>query len=117
MDGELSAELRTFVAHERGVRAERLGVADSLFHDLGTDGADGWEFMEHFGQRFAVDVSEFDFDSHFGAEAAGNPFLWLYWWLRPSRRPAVIPITLADLEEARRTGRWVTPARPPRPVF
>jgi acyl carrier protein len=87
----------------------------SLYHDLGVDGADGWEFMQAFGARFGVDVSAFEASLHFGPEAGGNPVVWLWWGLTGSR-PRMVPITIADLTAAARSARWATPDRPSRPA-
>jgi len=117
MEEAISAELRAFVSRDLRIAPDRLSPGTSLLHDLGIDGDDGGEFMGRFGVRFAVDLSRFEFDRHFGPELPFSLFLLLYWWLRPSCRPRLVPITLADLDAAIRLGRWVTPDRPPRSTF
>ena len=79
-----------------------------LQHDLGLDGTDAEEFMEAFSEEFDVDMSEFEFDSHFGPEAPPNlTTLARYLYCRlvggdPSGliSSELIPITLRDLVSA-----------------
>ena len=105
MSDELFESVRQFVAVELGVRANRIAPESSLGRDLGVDGADGWELMEAFGLRFGVDMSEFCASDHFGPEAGGNPFVWL-WWTVTRSWPKLVPITMLDLAAAARAGRW-----------
>ena len=107
MSDELFESVRQFVADKAGCDVGRLSADSSLFHDLGVDGADGWEFMEAFGARFGVDMAALDLSLHFGPEAGGNPFVWLWWDLTRSW-PRMVPITIADLTEAARSTRWAT---------
>ncbi len=113
MTDELLEEVRQFVVRKLGVRADRIQLTTSLFHDLGVDGADGWEFTEAFGARFGVDLSSFDAALHFGPEAGGNPLVWVARAVTGSW-PGMVPITLADLAEAARSGRWQAPTHAPR---
>ena len=107
----LSTELIAFVREElRPSRRTVLGPDTRLLHDLHIDGADGWEFIAAFGDRFAVDLSDFTADLHFGPEAGPNLLYWL-WWTLTANWPKHIPITLGDLEAAKTSGRWRTPAR------
>ena len=111
MTSNLSDEIAAFVSQELGVRLARLTREARLAQDLGVDGTDGWEFMAAFGNRFEVDMAEFQAGLHFGPEAGGNPLVW-FWWFITRSWPKHIPITLLDLEDAVRVGRWETPHRP-----
>ena len=113
MTNDTLEAVRAFTAKEVGRDVQEIRLETSLFHDLGVDGADGWEFVEAFGKRFDVDTSGFEAGLHFGPEAAGNPFVWL-WWLITDTWPKMIPITIADLVAAARSGRWQTPTHAPR---
>jgi Protein of unknown function (DUF1493) len=100
-----------FIAEELGARVERLTLTTQLFRDLGVDGDDGCEFMAAFGRRFEVDMSEFRPRLHFGPEAGCNPLVLLVLLVcRPSNL-RFIPITVGNLVEAARSGRWHTPNR------
>ena len=71
--------------------------------------------MEAFASRYGVDMSAFDASLHFGPEAGGNPFVWL-WWSVTRSWPRMVPVTIADLAAAAHSSRWVTPDRPARPA-
>ena len=114
---DLTPELRAFVAAECGVRPEMLTLSVELLRDRGTDGADAAEFMKHYAERFGVDLSAFEFEQHLGPEAGGIRFCGSNWLLRRSRRPRMTPITLGDLEGARRPAKWTTPNRSPRVLW
>jgi len=115
MSDDLFESVRRFAADRLGCDRNRVTADASLFHDLGVDGADGWEFMEAFGTRFGVDMAAFDASVHFGPEAGGNPFVWL-WWTVTRSWPRMVPITVADLAAAAHSARWATPDRPARPA-
>jgi acyl carrier protein len=115
MSDELFESVRRFAAHRLGCERARVTAETSLFHDLGVDGADGCDFMEAFGSRFDVEMSAFDASLHFGPEAGGNPFVWLWWDLTRSW-PRMVPITISDLAAAAHSARWATPDRPARPA-
>jgi acyl carrier protein len=116
MSVELFESIRLFTADELSVDLDRIALETSLFHDLGVDGADGWEFVEAFGERFGVNVAPFRASLHFGPEAGPNPFVWL-WWIATRSWPRMVPITFADLTESARAGIWQTPTHPPRPAI
>ena len=78
-----------------------------LGDDLGVDGDDGAEFMQAFATRFGVDLAAFQFDQHFGPEVSCSPLNLLWYLLSPRSRPKFVPITVADLAEAVREGRWL----------
>ncbi len=105
-----------FVAEFTGVKRRRLTPASTLFGDLGVDGADGWELVEAFGQKFQVDLSEFRADHHFGPEDLPiyAPFLWLWCLIRwPFRKrqtseeqAGLEAIRISDLIAAAKEKRW-----------
>jgi acyl carrier protein len=105
-----------FVAEFTGTAASRLSPASTLYGDLGIDGADGWDLMEAFGEKFDVDLSGFRAERHFGPEGVpiSAPFRWL-WWLvsfpfRPRRTPeeraGLSAIHVSALITAARSGKW-----------
>lgn len=112
-DAALEGEVKRFVSEFFACRPERLTPTTRLFHDLGVDGADGWEFMAAFGQRFEVNMGEFFAALHFNDEGGCNPVLVLLWLLYRPRFLRLVPITLGDLVEAARSKQWQTPNREP----
>ena len=114
---DLDSSVMAFVAEFTGARPPRLSPTSTLFGDLGVDGADGWELIESFGQKFHVDLSSFRADRHFGPEGLPvyAPLLWL-WWLvsfpfhqrqTPEERAGLRAIRISDLIAAARERRWV----------
>jgi acyl carrier protein len=105
-----------FVAEFTGVQRERLTLTSTLYGDLGVDGADGWELIHEFGEKFHVDLSEFHFDHHFGPEGLPfyAPFMWLWWlisWpLRKKQSPedaaGLKAIRISDLILAAESKKW-----------
>ncbi len=82
-----------------------------LQHDLGMDGTDAAEFMEAFSEEFNVDMSEFEFDRHFGPEGFSLVDLFdiLFCWLgRLFKKDlsGTIPITLRNLVSAAESKKW-----------
>jgi hypothetical protein len=111
---DLEARVKGFVANERGVDPLRIKLDTTLFGDLGTDGADGWELIEAFGKEFEVDRSGFDWSRHFGPEAGCNPFTFIPLLIEEvlrRRDPHVISgltsITIRDLIEAAEQKTWL----------
>jgi Protein of unknown function (DUF1493) len=113
---DLDSSVMDFVAEFTGVRRQRLSPASTLLGDLGVDGADGWELIETFGERFHVDLSSFHADRHFGPEGLPiyAPFVWLWWLVNfpfrkrhtPEERSGLRAIRIADLVAAAQDRRW-----------
>jgi Protein of unknown function (DUF1493) len=114
---DIESELRELIVHELGALDYELRPTASLFHDLGVDGLAGEEFMETYARHFAVDMTGFHFNHHFGPEAAFNPFLYFYWRLFAPEHLRFIPITFAHLAHRARSHRWTTPSEPARATF
>lgn len=109
---DLQERIKASVAEQTIVEADHITLDTTLFGDLGVAGDDGLELMAAFGQEFGVDLSEFNADRHFGPEAPGClAFLFPYYWLRAlfyeaHKAAGVVPISIADLVEAARQGKW-----------
>jgi acyl carrier protein len=105
-----------FVAEFTGVNRQRLSVTSTLLGDLGVDGADGWELIKAFGQKFQVDLSAFRADQHFGPEGlpVHAPFVWfrclISWPFRkrqtPEKHAGLRAIQISDLIAAAKAKRW-----------
>ena len=75
------------------------------------DGIDAVEFMEAFSKEFNVDMSEFEFDKHFGPEGFSPLDLFdiVYCWLGRIFKKDLsgdIAITLRDLVSAAKAKKW-----------
>jgi acyl carrier protein len=108
----LEDRVRAFVARETAVKPDRLSMDTTFFGDLGVDGADGWELIESFGREFSVDLTRFDPGRHFGPEAGWMFPVSLVYYFRtltqdPHDAAAVVPISIRDLVEAAKQGRWM----------
>ena len=75
-----------------------------LLEDLGIDGADAFELLDEFAERFHVDMTGFRPIEYFGPEAGWSPLVLLYRWFR--RPPKTEPLYVRDLVSAVEAGRW-----------
>ena len=103
---ELVKEVIDFVAAQRGVKPEKIGLPTRLSQDLGVGGDDGDDLIIDFGRRFNVDLTGFDSLPYFGEEAAFNPLVYLYFLLFDRKKLQLTPLTIRDLVEAAERGRW-----------
>ncbi len=114
MREDMYERIASFVSKVWHQEKSSLSENTRLQHDLGLDGTDAEEFMEAFSKEFNVDMSEFEFDSHFGPEAPPKlTTLVRYLYCRlvggdPSRLvdTELIPITLRDLVSAAKAKKW-----------
>jgi acyl carrier protein len=97
------------VYEQAGVSRKRVTLDARLFHDLGVDGADGWDILAEFSRRYGVDISTVDVSKYFGPEAAATPFTLIRWLLDPAfrRGDQFSPIRVRDLVECARAGKWL----------
>lgn len=93
---------------------DHLTLDTTLLGDLGTDGADGWELIETFGEEFQVDLSGFEPSKHFGPEGIGCPVSLLIWFVEVVLRRrdshevwGLTPITIRDLVAAAERKKWL----------
>jgi len=112
--GASQQEIIAFVAAHLAAEATRLRADTSLFHDLGVDGTDGWDFLDAYAQRFGVDMSSLNVDLHFGPEAAFNPVAYLYFQILKPEKLRFVPITIQHLTNCALSKKWVTPKESPR---
>ncbi|HEX7861014.1 MAG TPA: DUF1493 family protein [Verrucomicrobiae bacterium] len=113
---ELDSSVINFVAEFTALKRSQIKLDTTLFGDLGVDGADGWELMQAFGERFQIDMSSFHEDRHFGPEGVSivAPFVWLRWLVSfpfrpkqtPEERAGLHPIRISDLIAAARERKW-----------
>jgi acyl carrier protein len=112
MNSDLKARVLAMVSEFTCVQPLEITQETTLFYDLGIDGDDAVEFFEEFERAFRVDLTDFKIEKHFGTEASeplSSIMTWLQgWWTKNHDSAAgVVPISVHDLVEAARLGRWV----------
>lgn len=106
--GEISPEMyeriAKLVASFVRCKRERIKPDTRLFHDLNVDGLDALNLMQKVETEFSVDMTEFVFSRHFGAEVAWNPLAWIYSFIferdklnEKGTAIRTVPITILDL--------------------
>ena len=103
---ELVARVIDLVHRSSGTRKAKIHIDSDLGRDLGIDGDDASDLLKAFAQEFQVDLSDFKFDTYFGPEAGGNPFVWLIRWLTESW-PSFRGLTIRDLAVAAQNRRLI----------
>lgn len=99
-------EICQFVVEQRWEYDFPLTRETTLRKDLSLGGDDAAEFIENYGKRFKVDLNKFIFDNYFPPE--GDFILRkIIGVLFSKKDPDYIPITLGDLEEAAKKGKWM----------
>jgi hypothetical protein len=113
-DTELERRVQKFVAENAGTTVNRLEFSTTLRGDIGLEGDDAFEMMTAFAQQFNVDMRTYVHDKHFGPEGCGCfPLTLVLYWLRSEALPRTpwlgeeVPITVGNLVEAARAGKWV----------
>lgn len=105
LSNHIEDKVREFVLKYGLGKSVKLSL-DTQIGKLGLDGDDALEFMTTFAEKFNVNMDGFDFDKHFGPEAGFNPFLFMYYLLLDKEKLHRIPITVGDLTEAAKNGKW-----------
>lgn len=84
-----------------------------ILQDLGTTGTDAYELMKALEEDFDVNMSQFEFEKHFGAELSFNPITWLGAFLferdklnKSGSGWKRIPIKVIDIYDAATTKRF-----------
>jgi hypothetical protein len=72
---DIQEAVHLFVSEAVGYERSLIKDSTLLRADMGLDGDDAYEFMRLFSEHFAVDMSKFEFDKHFGGEASYFPLL------------------------------------------
>lgn len=92
-------------------KREKLTTNTRLAQDLGMDGLDAFEFIEKYVEIFGVDMTEFEFNKHFGPEGLEISFhfyqLYCFLFARHKLKDLEpIPVTLGDLVIAAKNKKW-----------
>ena len=83
---------------------EALSDDADIFHNLGIDGEDAFEFIERFAAKFEIEITNYHWYFHHGEEPSLN--IGGLFFRPPYRRVGRIPITPKVLAEAIRAKRW-----------
>lgn len=65
---EVFGRIKAFVVEKNFIDAEKMAEETEIENGLGITGNDVVEFLLELGQKFEVDVSEFDFEDYFMTE-------------------------------------------------
>jgi acyl carrier protein len=105
----LEREIIQLVCKQTGSSLNRVGLESRLFHDLGVDGADGWEIIEAVGNKYNIDISKVRMEEYFGPEADATPLTLIRWLISPAfrRGDKFTPIRVRDLVACVRAGKWL----------
>ena len=126
---ELIDAICKFVAEETNYPCNKLTPETRIGSDLGVAGDDASDLMEHFAERFDVDLKEFVFTDYFGSEGSALFIVPAFFLMRlvPSyrkrrREKDRHEITILHLALCAKAGHWLLPVpepkRPkPRPGF
>ena len=114
IDPVLYQRVVQLVANELNCNKKELHPESRFYHDLGCTGLDGEELLKAFRDEFHVDTSNFVFDRHFGPECGPglfDLFTWCWYWIFErdqlnQLRSKMVPITLLDLYEAAKSGKF-----------
>jgi acyl carrier protein len=97
--------LRNFICEELSVKRERLTPSTRIEDDLGCTGDDAVELMQAFGKQFNVDLRALNIEEYFDAEGF-DPIGCLLSLFRKRRIARRSPLTLKDMVNAARVGKW-----------
>ncbi|MFT4734460.1 MAG: hypothetical protein ACI9K1_001417 [Arcticibacterium sp.] len=101
---KLSSNLKDFVVEQSGDSNTALLDSTTLQNDLSIWGDDAVDFLEAYGKRFEVDLSEFDITKYFKPE--GDAILpAIVRFFTGKKPPEYIPLTLGDLENGIKQGK------------
>jgi acyl carrier protein len=103
---QLEEQVKKLVAELASYKIEDLSLETRLNTDLKMDGDDAIEFFDAFSEKFVVDLSDFQYNKHFGSEGGGNPINFLISILF-HEYDTQEPVTIQDLVDAAKAGRWV----------
>jgi len=104
----LCAAIKRFIHEFTGVAEKRIVNNTSLQKDLGIEGDDADDFMQTYAQKFNVDLESFKFTDYFSVEGGFNPISYLFVRIFNPAHLKKQTITLADLVNAARKGKWIS---------
>ena len=137
---KLERKIVDLISYHSGYKKEKITPETGLLDDVGMDGDDSWEFFEDFSNKFNVDLGSMQYDRHFGPEGftplqgllffprvAGFLLVWIFSFFFPKAKPILNrftplmypfsrdmePVTVQDLVDAAKAGKWVMYYPPP----
>jgi hypothetical protein len=102
---DMVERVKAFVAVHTLYPRRRMTLDTRLMEDVGLDGDDAVELFRDFAVHFEVDLSEINWDRHFGPEGC-NPVFALWYWTLGHRKHPMVPVTISDLVVAAEARRW-----------
>ena len=122
-DEKLTQEIIDLVSYHSGHKKEKITLETSFFHDLRVDGDDGDELITEFMDKFKVDTGSLEYDRHFGSKGVNIrgclmfiPMLLfgvvslIFLPLKKLKKiigPNFEPLTVQDMVDAAKAGKWV----------
>ncbi len=95
--------LKKFINKETLVDKIKITRMTNIERDLGITGDDAWDFLEKYGNKFKVDISNFDFNKSFQEEGS-----WVFGWVLnifSNKNSTRQTLTVGQLEEAVKIGK------------
>ena len=103
------AEIQSFISKYWSIPISKLNSNAKLEDDLDIIGDDAVEFFNKFAIEFKVDLSDLDLKKYFESEGVGLlNFSWFFGKRRKIKR-SEHEITIADLENVLKNGKWIDP--------
>lgn len=104
MANDVFERLKDFVSEQAFIDKGDLSRESRIQEDLGITGDDSDEFLLAYGEKFKVDLSEFDIAKYFKPE--GDTILpALIRFFTGKKPPEYLPLTLGDLENGIKRGK------------
>ena len=101
--------IKLFISKYWSVPVDKLNRDTKIEDDLGITGDDAIEFFDKFSKEFSIDLSDLDLHRYFESEGVGLiNFSWLLGKRRKVKR-SLHEITIADLENTLKKGKWIDP--------
>ena len=98
VNDDLGERVKKFLSKEISVKENSIKSSDRLFHDLGVDGDDAYELLQHYSVAFNVDLTQFEFSDYFGEEGTGSLLGYIDRLFSTGQARAMKkPITVEDL--------------------
>src|SRR5688572_20591580 len=112
-DEEVFAAVAKAVHEVTFVPIDRIQSDSRIREDLRVSGDDGWDLIQELDEQFQMEWDGFHGSIHYGWEGLGAPLPW-----HVADSPYVFepqPLTIGQLVEAIRCGRWPGTPKIPRP--
>ena len=105
----MNDEIKHIISVESGVPLNKINDNSRLLGDLHLDGDDAWALFEQCHTKFAVDLSDFNFERYFRCGPCTKGFIYLYRKIKYRDEHVAAnktPITVKQLITACKKGKW-----------